>query len=157
MREERLDIVAPSSMDRFDAICFTSNGVVVRNRLVMGAGVAKVFRDRFDDCDLAAGLCVRKNGNICQIVQHAERPGVLTINPEPIAIIAFPTKNHWRNPSDLKLIEKSAVELMGLVNNHDWSEVALPRPGCLNGGLDWADVKQVIEPILDNRIVIVTH
>ena len=33
--------------------------------------------------------------------------------------------------------------------------IAIPRPGCSNGGLNWEiDVKPIIEPLLDDRFII---
>jgi O-acetyl-ADP-ribose deacetylase (regulator of RNase III) len=147
MREQRIDVLSERVLSKADAICFTSNGVLTHSGcLVMGAGVAKAFRDGFPGLDASAGEAVRDNGNICQVVGFA---------PPRAKIIAFPTKHNWKDPSDLELIKKSARELMELIEKHNWKLVALPRPGCRNGGLSWDIVKAVIKPILDNRVVIV--
>jgi len=151
MREERVDILSESSLKRFDAICFTSNGIVKSNgELVMGAGVARAFRDRFPGLSLLAGRAVRMHGNVCQVVFTDRKLDLVPV------IVAFPTKNHWKDPSPLKLIVQSAEQLMQMVEHNHWREVALPRPGCANGGLDWNEVKPTLEPIFDDRIVICT-
>lgn len=130
-----------------DAICFTSNEVIKKNgALVMGAGVAKVFRDYYQGLDHQAGREVKANGNICQIIDAEERWD----------IIAFPTKNHWRNLSNLSLIVKSAIQLRSIIDENEWCKVVLPRPGCANGGLDWNVVKPMLESILDDRVFIIT-
>ena len=150
MRVQKIDILSDRVMQKADAICFTSNGIIKKDgRLVMGAGVAKIFRDRFKDLDLIAGKLISTNGNICQII--ADRDIVGNICP----IISFPTKNHWRHMSDILLIKKSATELMSIVQKNSWSKVALSKPGCANGGLNWNDVSKVLEQIFDDRIVIV--
>jgi hypothetical protein len=147
MREQRIDILSERVLSKADAICFCSNGIVRSdNSLVMGAGVAKVFRDRFPGLDVSAGEAVRDNGNICQVVGFC---------PPRAKIVAFPTKHDWKDPSDLELIKKSARELMELIEKHNWKLVALPFPGIGRGGLDKETVRQALAPILDDRVVIV--
>lgn len=142
------NILSPDVLNLYDAICFTSNGIVKNNgELVMGAGIAKAFRNMDNKLSLCAGIAVTSHGNKCQIVSE-------TLQGNPVYVIAFPTKHHWRNPSDLKLIEKSSRELMKLTEQTGWSNVALTKPGCGMGQLKWEDVRAVIEPILDDRITI---
>lgn len=135
------------------AICFTSNGVVKNDgALVMGAGVAKAFRERFKGLDIAAGFIVAREGNKCQIIESHR----YYLDPV-LSIVAFPTKHHWRDPSDPKLIEKSAKELVVLADQCGWQKIYLPRPGCANGGLNWdSQVKPLIAPLLDDRFTILT-
>ena len=156
MREQRIDILSKRVLSKADAICFTSNGIVKYDgSLVMGAGVAKAFRDRFKDLDFSAGAAVEKNGNICQIVDTKITIKDQSLNSHLYKIVAFPTKHHFKDPSDIELIKKSARELMELIEQNGWKLVALPKPGCRNGGLVWSEVKTAIEPILDDRVVIV--
>lgn len=148
MKQVKGNILSDEILNQADAICFTSNGVIkTDSRLVMGAGVAKVFRDRFTNLDRYAGDWVSLNGNICQVVslEHG------------IPIVAFPTKHHWKNPSDLMLIWRSAVQLKQLADKHGWQKIYLPRPGCNNGQLKWREVKSVLEDVLDDdRFIIIT-
>ena len=149
MLEEKTNILSDKILIKADAICFTSNGIVKKSgELVMGAGVAKAFKNKFVGIDKRAGNIVNKNGNVCQIVSYE------IDKSDSLPIISFPTKYHWRNPSSLSLIKKSAEELMRLIEMHGWKKVYLPRPGCANGGLQWASVKSAIENILDDRVVI---
>lgn len=149
---KRADILAPVNLHYYDIICFTSNAVIKKNgALVMGAGVAKAFRDTFKGIDLDAGDKVGYAGNKCQFIGWTDDYGYKTNT----AIVAFPTKSHWRDPSDIALIEKSARELIEIIDGNGMKRVALPKPGCRNGGLDWIYVKSVIEPIFDDRITIV--
>lgn len=160
MREQRIDILSERVLSKASAICFTSNGVLkgtnYQPQLVMGAGVAKAFRDKFFLLDFFAGEAVQKNGNICQIVDTK-----ITIKDQPLnshlyKIVAFPTKHHFKDPSDIELIKKSARELMELIEQNGWTCVALPRPGVGFGGLDYEkDVKPALQQICDNRVVVV--
>lgn len=144
MQEQTINILDSRILLKADAVCFTSNGVTKQNgALVMGAGVAKSFRDAYPMLDVHAGYCVRTHGNKCQIIREG-----------PPAIVAFPTKHHWRDPSDLSLIQRSAEQLMALIRDNSWNLVALPRPGCRNGGLLWSEVKPRLS-CLDDRVVIV--
>lgn len=71
-------------------------------------------------------------------------------------LISFPVKHKWFEAADLSLIERSAKQLMLLISCTEFEKVLLPRPGCGNGRLQWADVKKVLEPILDERVYIVS-
>jgi len=140
MLESRSNIWSSSA--RF--ICVTTNGIVRRNgALVMGAGFAKQVRDRFPGIDLYFGKAVGAVGNVPLIYS----PG------NGRYIISLPTKHDWKDKSDLKLIVESVSHIVSLMQPHD--TVALTRPGCALGGLDWdTQVKPAIEPLLDNRFTV---
>ncbi len=150
MRIFKVNILSNNVLETADAICFTSNGVIRKDgRLVMGAGVAKAFRDRFSYLDAEAAKCVETNGNCCQLI------GDWNTGNRLIPIVAFPTKHHWRNPSDIKLIEKSVNELIVLADTNGWKTIYLPAPGVSNGGLSWEnEVKPLLIKKLDDRFII---
>jgi len=54
------------------------------------------------------------------------------------------------------LIRQSARQLVEMADKFGWGSVVLPRPGCGNGGLDWDDVRPILEAILDDRFTVVT-
>lgn len=150
MIEERINILSDKAMRNADAICFTSNGVIKKNNeLVMGAGIAKAFKNKFEDLPQIAGILVKLNGNICQKIDKHIDMIIGQVN-----IVSFPTKHHWRDKSDINLIKKSAKELMALIEENNWKMIYLTRPGCGMGGLSWKEVKLAIENILDDRVVI---
>lgn len=134
-----------------DAICFTSNGVVKANgELVMGAGIAKAFKDRWPTLPARFGARIRAFGNIPLIVY----------TPDETCIISFPTKYHWKDKSDLNLIKQSAEKLAQHADDFhlDFKRIYLPRPGCGLGGLDWeTQVKPLISSILDDRFVVISN
>lgn len=145
----KCNILSSNILNSFDAICFTSNGVVKTNgELVMGAGIAKAFRYRWPDLPKRFGAVVRLDGNR---VQYYEQQ--LTYEKD-IFIVSFPTKNHWKDDSDIELIKKSANELIQLTDRMKWKSVGLTKPGCGLGGLSWNEVSKVVGPILDDRITI---
>jgi O-acetyl-ADP-ribose deacetylase (regulator of RNase III) len=143
-----------------DAKCITTNGYIKANgRLVMGAGVAGAAQARYPNFPKVAGEAVKQYGNIV----HAFHSSTLRTNTmfEPSEdqwYVTFPVKHVWYEDADLDLIERSAGQLMDMLNEpafKSWKKVLLPRPGCGNGRLTWGQVEPVIAPILDDRIVVV--
>ena len=128
-----------------DYICVTTNGIVKRDgTLVMGAGIAKQARDRVPGIDRALGEGVKAFGNTPMIFN--------TAGSAP-HIISLPTKHHWKDKSDLELIVKSISHIAKTMRPTD--TVALTRPGCALGGLNWeSTVKPAIEPLLDDRFTV---
>ena len=61
----------------------------------------------------------------------------------------------WMSKADLDLISLSAVQLLSLTDSCSWDRVALPRPGCGAGGLEWDRVRPLLANILDDRFTIV--
>jgi hypothetical protein len=124
-----------------------TNGVYHRrgdkHLLVMGAGVAKEAADRYPEVPHLLGSLVKFHGNLAQLLA-AQR------------LISWPTKNDWRQPSDLGLIVRNASRVVRLVEAAEARVVALPRLGCGLGGLRWEDVREVLAPLLDDRFVVVT-
>ena len=72
-----------------------------------------------------------------------------------LRVITFPTKYDWRWKADISLIEESCVGLLEGMKMLDLPELYMPRPGCGYGGLDWADVKPILEKYLDDRFIVV--
>lgn len=142
MKIKKHDII--SNRHYYDAICCTTNGIVKNNgELVMGGGVAKVFALNWPKLPRIAGQKVKVYGN---------QPFLIKI--KGTSIVTFPTKENWREPSSLDLIRSSAIKLEKLTTKFRWVNVALPAPGVGLGKLKWKDVKEVLEPILDNRFTI---
>ncbi len=63
----------------------------------------------------------------------------------PRYIINFPTKQHWRDHSRIEDIASGLVALTDEVSRLGISSIAVPPLGCGNGGLDWKDVRPLIE------------
>lgn len=129
-----------------DAYCITTNGFVKKNgEAVMGAGCAKEARNKFPGIPKILGDMITKCGNrVCPLWKDGP------------FIVSFPVKHAWWETADLKLIEQSAADLMLMANMLEWRKVLLPRPGCGNGKLKWEDVKEVLLPVLDERVWVVS-
>lgn len=108
---------------------------------VMGAGLALAFKRRYSDS-------FTPYRNAC--ADGLLRPGVpwLYERPEAPHILHFPTKRHWREPSDIGDISQGLAWVRE--NQHRFVSLALPALGCGLGGLAWADVRERIERHLGN-------
>ncbi|BCL15906.1 type II toxin-antitoxin system antitoxin DNA ADP-ribosyl glycohydrolase DarG [Micromonospora sagamiensis] len=60
-------------------------------------------------------------------------------------VINFPTKGHWRASSKLSDIRNGLADLVRVVRERQISSVAVPALGCGNGGLEWGQVRPLIE------------
>lgn len=132
--------------DRGHWIVITTNSVVNSSRAVMGKGIALEAKERFSELPILLGEKLTRWGNHVYLF----RP--------PIRLITFPTKEDWRLNSLPTLIAQSAFELMMMWKGSiRQPTIYMPRPGCGNGGLDWKDVKPILERYLDDRFVVVTR
>lgn len=137
-------------MNDVDAIAITTNGIRRKDgAAVMGAGVAKAAAQRYPGLDQRLGDLLAKSGNHVYILHRAsEEPW----QDEPRDLVSFPTKHHWRDPSDLQLIRRSAEGLVKAAEHRGWASIALPRPGCGLGGLDWEkEVRPLLAELWDDR------
>lgn len=144
------DLFKPSK--EVDAICIPTNGQRKQNgRAVMGAGVAKIARDKWPELDIKLGWSLHHIGN---------RVHIFTVGDLDIlfCVVSFPTKNHWRNPSNVAILNRSAHQLVELADQANWNQVWLPVVGCGLGGLSWTDeVAPLLSSILDDRFVIIVR
>lgn len=108
---------------------------------IMGKGIAHQFARAYPSMHTAY---------IRDCKQGLVRLGqVRTYREAGKTIINFPTKGHWRAKSRLDDIKQGLVDLRNhLIADHVTS-VAIPPLGCGNGGLEWADVRPLIESALD--------
>jgi O-acetyl-ADP-ribose deacetylase (regulator of RNase III) len=108
---------------------------------VMGAGVALAFKKKYPEM-------FKEYARECKEKEIA--PGKPTVWKEGdmfskgIEIINFPTKNHWRNPSEYEYIEDGLIWLSNYLKNKEGLTITLPALGCGHGGLDWGEVKRLI-------------
>lgn len=104
---------------------------------VMGKGIALQFKSAFpDNTRLYAEACKNKELKVGKVF--------LTRNQTllgPKWIVNFPTKQHWRNPSQLSWIRDGLEDLRKIILMHRIESIAIPPLGCGNGGLDWALVR----------------
>lgn len=106
---------------------------------VMGAGLAKQFKERYpDNFNKYVEKC--KNGELL--------PGTLFVYPTggyPRYVVNFPSKNSWRNKSTLEFIENGLVSLVIWMQENEIEDIAIPMLGCGLGGLKKSDVCNLFE------------
>ena len=62
-------------------------------------------------------------------------------------MVSFPTKYHWRDKSEISSIKSGLIDLRNFCVDFRVMSIAIPKLGCGLGGLDWNDVKPLIEEV----------
>lgn len=107
---------------------------------VMGKGLAAEFKKRYPQM-------YRTYKDICE--NKLLEPGKLWLWQGPDQwVLNFPTKKHWKNPSRLEWIEAGLNKFVSEYQHRGIREISFPRLGCGNGGLDWEDVRPLMETYL---------
>ncbi len=135
--------------ENIDAIVNTVNCMGI-----MGRGIALQFKNKYPDNFKAYASACKLN---------EIKPGQMFVfetegGRNPRYIINFPTKRHWRTKSRLEDIESGLHALAQLIEEKNIKSIAIPPLGCGLGGLNWADVRELIIKTfnnLTNRNVIV--
>ena len=112
---------------------------------VMGAGVALAFKKRYTS----------------MFADYAEQCSLGLIRPgkpsvwhssdallEDVEVVNFPTKDHWKKPSEYSYVESGLQWLSTYLKERKGKVVTLPALGCGHGGLEWVRVKELIEKYL---------
>lgn len=108
---------------------------------VLGKGVALAFKTAFP-------AIVAPYQSACR--RRVIRPGTTNLFPlrqvagRQVHWAAMATKDHWRDPSKLEWIEPALRDLATAAASAGVRSIAIPPPGCGNGGLDWT----VVEPMV---------
>jgi hypothetical protein len=106
----------------------------------MGKGIASEFKARQPEMfDAYKRICGR----------HLLEPGKLWLwKGTDFWTLNFPTKKHWRNPSRVEWIEAGLRKFVLHYKSLGIDEISFPRLGCGNGGLDWHEVRPLMERYL---------
>ena len=114
---------------------------------VMGKGIALQFREAFPgNYHIYRDVCKKNQLHIGEMLVTEENT---ILNGHKI-IVNFPTKTHWKMPSDYSYIEKGLAALKKEIESRHIRSIAIPPLGSHNGGLDWLRVKQMIEQTLND-------
>lgn len=112
---------------------------------VMGKGIALQFKNAFPaNFKAYSKACKRRDVTLGKMFVFDN--GRLT---NPRWIVNFPTKGHWRSRSRIGDVETGLVDLRRVIIELGIASIAVPPLGCGNGGLDWAEVRPLIEEKLD--------
>jgi O-acetyl-ADP-ribose deacetylase (regulator of RNase III) len=119
---------------------------------VMGRGVALQFKRAYPE-NSRTYLAACRRGEVLPGRMFVFETGRLT---NPLYIINFPTKRHWRGKSRLSDIETGLDALLVELRRRHITSIALPPLGSGLGGLDWRVVRPLIEAafsrVLDVRV-----
>lgn len=108
---------------------------------IMGKGIALQFKEKFPlNFKLYQRACQKGELKIGEM--FVTETGQLT---GPKYIINFPTKTNWRANTKIEYIEEGLNDLITVIKEKNIKSIAIPPLGCGNGGLDWQDVKPLIE------------
>ncbi|AIQ39894.1 macro domain-containing protein [Paenibacillus sp. FSL R5-0912] len=108
---------------------------------VMGKGIALQFKQAFPGN-------FKEYAKACK--NNAVMPGKMYVVPtgymlNPQYIINFPTKRHWKEKSKIEDIKSGLIDFIDTIKEYGIKSVAVPPLGCGNGGLNWSQVKPLIE------------
>ncbi|MBI2802211.1 MAG: macro domain-containing protein [Gammaproteobacteria bacterium] len=122
--------------DDVDAIVNTVNCVGI-----MGKGIALQFKNKWPDNFKAYEVACKKGEVKLGHMWIFDAGGLVT----PNYIINFPTKQHWRGKSEILSIRDGLSALVAQIKRLGIRSIAIPPLGCGNGGLQWTDVRPLIE------------
>ena len=108
---------------------------------VMGKGIALAFKQRFPaNYQAYAAACQRGEVQTGRMF-ITDTQALLG----PRWIVNFPTKQHWRDPSQLEWVRSGLQDLRRFRMDEDVQSVALPALGAGLGGLSWPAVRAEID------------
>jgi O-acetyl-ADP-ribose deacetylase (regulator of RNase III) len=111
----------------------------------MGRGIAAQFKREYP-ANFKAYEAACKRKEVVPGRMFMFETGQLT---NPRFIVNFPTKRHWRGASRIEDIESGLEALVDEVKQRGIKSIAIPPLGCGLGGLDWKDVRPLIERAFD--------
>lgn len=125
----------------------------------MGAGLARTAAEKYPALPGWYGQRCRRYGADTAVCHY-----------EPGRLLLFPTKPldqskpwlSWQQDACLTLVERSAQQLVQLVNilrgrGLISMDVVVPMVGCANGGLERDQVSPILKHYLDDGFVLVEH
>ena len=108
---------------------------------IMGRGIALQFKQVFP-ANFKAYAAACKREEVQPGRMFVFDTGELT---SPRYIVNFPTKRHWRGKSRIEDVEAGLVALVNEVRVRGIHSIAIPPLGSGLGGLDWSQVRPLIE------------
>jgi O-acetyl-ADP-ribose deacetylase (regulator of RNase III) len=132
-------------------IVFNTNSQTLVNTVnccgVMGAGLALDFALRFPEME--KDYIQRCDSNDEKRKVRIGRPYLYREYHHPW-IMNFPTKTHWKFPSQIEWIEQGLKYFVDNYKRGKITSISFPKLGCGKGGLKWIDVNNLMEKYLCN-------
>lgn len=104
----------------------------------MGAGLAAQFRDRFTGLE-------HRHKELCRLGHLSIGKLWMWHGDSEHTVMTFPTKNDWRNPSELSYVALGLAEFSRTYSDLGITSIAFPLLGTGLGGLPKAVVMQLME------------
>lgn len=110
---------------------------------------------------MGAGLALAMRNRIRGLNQHYKflceegligigKCAIFEIPDQEKQVLLFPTKAHWKDPSELEYIEEGLKDLAKRIDELKIDQLAIPAIGCGYGKLDYLkDVRPLIFKYLD--------
>jgi len=111
---------------------------------VMGKGIALQFKENYKENYKIYNKACKAN----EVITGKMLVTATNKFSSPQYIINFPTKTDWRKPSEYSYIEEGLKDLVNVITGLKLNSIAIPPLGCGNGGLDWSQVKIMMESAL---------
>ena len=105
----------------------------------MGKGIAVAFRERWPEMYAAYKARCREGRFGLGDVFLWEQDGVCVFN--------LGTQKSWRSRAKLSAIRSAVAEMLRLAEARGLAEIGLPRIGAGFGGLDWVEVRPLLEEL----------
>ena len=122
-------------------IAVTTNGTVKKDGTAnMGRGNAGEVAAKLPDIVSELGKLLTENGNSVHYLGSM--------------VFSFPVEETWLSYAELRLVERSAAQLLEQVDKRGIERITIPLSGCGKGGLKKADVLPVLEKYFDDRFII---
>ena len=96
---------------------------------VMGAGVAKEYKARFPETFAQYQSWCRRGFRVGQLALQKLNNGQRGL--------LFPTKVHWKNPSEIEYVEVGLQKLLATYKEKGIQSLAITPLGCANGKLSY--------------------
>ena len=107
---------------------------------VMGKGIALQFKKAYPNNYKTYSIaCKKEEVNVCKMFVTTDS----NLSSGEKIIINFPTKQHWRKPSEYIYIEDGLNDLVNVIKLNKIKSIAIPPLGAGNGGLKWEKVKKI--------------
>lgn len=121
---------------------------------VMGKGIALQFKNQYPENYKVYKAACNKGALIVGTILIVKDGDLFNQK----FIVNFPTKQHWRSPSEISYIQDGLIALKKAIREYDIQSIAIPPLGCGLGGLDWNVVKaMIIEALQDLDINIAIY